>query len=99
MTRSNELLQGTLDLLILKVLTTGPMHGFRGAVDYWTQCSARQFLPHITVPTLLLQPRNDPFRRLSRRPSSMTSCCLLPDSVSQLPPQPRPRPRGAAPPA
>ncbi|MBS1799873.1 MAG: PadR family transcriptional regulator [Acidobacteria bacterium] len=27
MTRSNELLQGTLDLLILKVLTTGPMHG------------------------------------------------------------------------
>ena len=28
MTRSNELLQGTLDLLILKVLTIGPMHGF-----------------------------------------------------------------------
>ena len=28
MTRSNELLQGTLDLLVLKVLTTGPMHGF-----------------------------------------------------------------------
>jgi transcriptional regulator len=27
MTRSNELLQGTLDLLILKVLTTGAMHG------------------------------------------------------------------------
>jgi len=27
MTRSNELLQGTLDLLILKVLTMGPMHG------------------------------------------------------------------------
>jgi transcriptional regulator len=28
MTRSNELLQGTLDLLILKVLSTEPMHGF-----------------------------------------------------------------------
>lgn len=27
MTRSNELLQGTLDLLILKVLTTRSMHG------------------------------------------------------------------------
>ena len=27
MTRSNELLQGTLDLLILKILTLGPMHG------------------------------------------------------------------------
>jgi predicted alpha/beta-fold hydrolase len=40
---------------------TGPMHGFRDAADYWTRSSARQFLPKITVPTLLLQPRNDPF--------------------------------------
>jgi uncharacterized protein len=40
---------------------TGPMHGFRDADDYWTRSSARQFLPQITVPTLLLQPRNDPF--------------------------------------
>jgi len=40
---------------------TGPMHGFRDADDYWTQSSARQFLPRIDVPTLLLQPRNDPF--------------------------------------
>ncbi|EDY17059.1 alpha/beta hydrolase fold protein [Chthoniobacter flavus Ellin428] len=40
---------------------TGPMHGFRDAADYWTRSSARQFLSKITVPTLLLQPRNDPF--------------------------------------
>ena len=40
---------------------TGPLHGFRDADDYWTQSSARQFLPRITVPTLLIQPRNDPF--------------------------------------
>ncbi len=40
---------------------TGPMHGFRDAADYWTLSSARQFLTRITVPTLLLQPRNDPF--------------------------------------
>jgi predicted alpha/beta-fold hydrolase len=40
---------------------TGPMHGFRDAVDYWTRSSARQFLPRITAPTLLLSPRNDPF--------------------------------------
>jgi predicted alpha/beta-fold hydrolase len=40
---------------------TGPLHGFRDAADYWAQSSARQFLPRITVPTLLLQPRNDPF--------------------------------------
>jgi hypothetical protein len=40
---------------------TGPMHGFRDADDYWTRASSRQFLHRITVPTLLLQPRNDPF--------------------------------------
>ena len=40
---------------------TGPLHGFRDAADYWTRASARQFLPHVTVPTLLLSPRNDPF--------------------------------------
>ena len=40
---------------------TGPMHGFRDADDYWTRSSARQFLRQITVPTLLLQPCNDPF--------------------------------------
>lgn len=40
---------------------TGPLHGFRDAADYWAQSSARQFLANITVPTLLLQPRNDPF--------------------------------------
>lgn len=40
---------------------TGPMHGFRDAEDYWKQASARQFLPQINIPTLLLQPRNDPF--------------------------------------
>jgi PadR family transcriptional regulator PadR len=28
MTKSSELLQGTLDLLILKVLSLGPMHGW-----------------------------------------------------------------------
>jgi hypothetical protein len=40
---------------------TGPLHGFRDAADYWTRSSARQFLPQVTAPTLVLQPRNDPF--------------------------------------
>jgi len=47
---------------------TGPMHGFRDAADYWSQSSARQFLPQITLPTLLLQPRNDPFLAPSAYP-------------------------------
>ena len=40
---------------------TAPLHGFRDADDYWTRASARQFLPRITVPTLILNARNDPF--------------------------------------
>jgi predicted alpha/beta-fold hydrolase len=40
---------------------TAPLHGFRDAADYWARSSARQFLPWITVPALLLNARNDPF--------------------------------------
>ena len=39
---------------------TAPLHGFRDAMDYWARSSARPFLPRITVPTLLLNARNDP---------------------------------------
>jgi predicted alpha/beta-fold hydrolase len=39
---------------------TAPVHGFRDAEDYWEKSSARQFLPGITVPTLILNARNDP---------------------------------------
>jgi uncharacterized protein len=40
---------------------TAPIHGFRDAADYWTKSSARQYLDRITVPTLLLNARDDPF--------------------------------------
>ncbi len=40
---------------------TAPIHGFRDAEDYWARNSSRQFLPHITLPTLLVNARNDPF--------------------------------------
>ena len=40
---------------------TAPIHGFRDASDYWTRCSSRQFLPAITVPTLILSAQDDPF--------------------------------------
>ncbi len=40
---------------------TGPLHGFAGAIDYWTRCSSRPFLAHITVPTLVINALNDPF--------------------------------------
>ncbi len=40
---------------------TAPLHGFADAEDYWQKCSSRQFIPGITVPTLLINARNDPF--------------------------------------
>jgi predicted alpha/beta-fold hydrolase len=40
---------------------TGPMHGFRDAEDYWARCSAKPFLPHVRVPTLIVSAADDPF--------------------------------------
>lgn len=42
-------------------VVTGPIHGFSGADDYWQRCSAKGFLTAITVPTLAVNPKNDPF--------------------------------------
>ena len=40
---------------------TAPMHGFRDAMDYWTQSASKPWLKKIQVPTLVLNARNDPF--------------------------------------
>ena len=40
---------------------TGPVHGFDGAVDYYTRSSSIHFLPRIDVPTLLYSAVDDPF--------------------------------------
>jgi predicted alpha/beta-fold hydrolase len=39
---------------------TAPLHGFAGAQDYWTRCSARFFLGRIRRPTLLIAAQDDP---------------------------------------
>ncbi len=39
---------------------TAPLHGFKGADDYWKRSSSRQFLGDITIPTLLVNAANDP---------------------------------------
>ena len=39
---------------------TAPLHGFRNAADYYQQCSSKQFLESITVPTLVVNAQNDP---------------------------------------
>lgn len=61
---------GTFDLQLLQRIQrlrefddhfTGPMHGFRDAVDYYTQCSSIRFLDQIKVPALVVNALNDPF--------------------------------------
>ena len=42
-------------------LFTAPMNGFHDVTDYYTRSSSLQFVPNITVPTLLINAKNDPF--------------------------------------
>ncbi|MGB1206460.1 MAG: YheT family hydrolase [Chitinophagales bacterium] len=40
---------------------TAPIHGFIDALDYYTKCSSKLFIPYITVPTLIVNAENDSF--------------------------------------
>jgi predicted alpha/beta-fold hydrolase len=40
---------------------TAPLHGFKSAEDYWEKCSSAQYIKNITIPTLLVNAKNDPF--------------------------------------
>ncbi len=40
---------------------TAPLHGFSGNEEYYKLSSSRQYLKHITTPTLLIHSKDDPF--------------------------------------
>ena len=40
---------------------TAPLHGFLDVNDYWTRASSKPLLGRISVPTLMVNARNDPF--------------------------------------
>lgn len=44
---------------------TAPLHGFKNAEDYWQKNSSIHYLPHIRIPTLLVNAEDDTF--LSRK--------------------------------
>jgi predicted alpha/beta-fold hydrolase len=48
---------------------TAPIHGFKDASDYYQQCSSRQYIKGIGIPTLVLQARDDPFMTQAVIPS------------------------------
>lgn len=49
------------DLYEFDNIVTAPLHGYRNTEDYWDRASAKHVLDDITVPTLVLNARNDPF--------------------------------------
>ena len=49
---------------------TAPVHGFAGADDYWRRASAKPWLKSIAVPTLAVNPKNDPFLPAHHLPSA-----------------------------
>lgn len=49
------------DLYAFDNVVTAPLHGYRDTDDYWDRASAKHVLDDITVPTLVLNARNDPF--------------------------------------
>jgi predicted alpha/beta-fold hydrolase len=40
---------------------TAPMHGFKNAADYYHRCSSLSYIDTISIPTLIVNARNDPF--------------------------------------
>ena len=48
---------------------TAPIHGFKDNQDYYEQSSSRQYINKITIPTLLIHAKDDPFMSLDAIPS------------------------------
>jgi len=40
---------------------TAPLNGFKNSDDYCKKCSSKQFIKTITIPTLIVNAKNDPF--------------------------------------
>lgn len=67
-TFSIEAMKNVPNLIIYDDLYTAPASGFKNAVDYYTKSSSKQFLPNITIPTLIIQSTDDPFLAIEAIP-------------------------------
>lgn len=65
------------DLYAFDNVVTAPLHGYRDTDDYWHRASARHVLDDITVPTLVLNARNDPFLPGRYLPASASKAVTL----------------------
>ena len=67
---SREAVAQSTTLREFDTLVTARLHGFRDADDYWTRASSKPVLRNITVPTLLINARNDPFLPANALPTT-----------------------------
>ncbi len=58
-------------------VVTAPLHGYRNTDDYWERASAKHVLTSITVPTLVLNARNDPFLPAQHLPRIASRSVIL----------------------
>jgi predicted alpha/beta-fold hydrolase len=65
------------DLYQFDNVVTAPLHGYRDVEDYWNRASAKHVLQDITVPTLVLNARNDPFLPGRYLPDAAAPCVVL----------------------
>ena len=59
--KSREDIQNIKTIEEFDELYTAPINGFGTARNYYKQCSAKQFLKHIQIPTLIIHALDDPF--------------------------------------
>ncbi len=62
------------DLYAFDDVFTGPLHGFAGVDDYWTRGSAKPHLHRMRLPSLVVNPLNDPFMPPSCLPRPTDLC-------------------------
>ena len=72
-----DALLGARDLYQFDNVVTAPLHGYRDTDDYWDRASAKHVLGDITVPTLVLNARNDPFLPGQHLPTSASKMVTL----------------------
>jgi len=67
------------DLYAFDDIFTAPLHGFRGADDYYARASAKPHLHRVRVPALALNALNDPFIPAASlpRPAEVGDCVTL----------------------
>ncbi len=60
-------------------VVTAPLHGYRDTDDYWSRASSKPILGQLTVPTLVLNAKNDPFlpSHVLPAPSEVAPCVHL----------------------